>query len=56
MYLSDLSNYRIETHSIIEFRFGNCSSADKREEIERDAIEFGISVEKLLLIDFEREY
>jgi hypothetical protein len=43
-----------EVHSIIEFRFGNCSSDEKRERIERQAIEFGISVEKMLLIDFER--
>jgi hypothetical protein len=43
-----------EVNSIIEFRFGNCSSDEKREKIENQAIEFGISVEKMLLFDFER--
>lgn len=54
MNFSDKSHYMNEVNSIIEFRFGNCSSDEKREKIENQAIEFGISVEKMLLFDFER--
>ena len=43
-----------EVHSTIEVRFGNPSSEEKRKKIEQGAIEYGFSLEKMLLYDFER--
>ena len=53
MTFSDLSHYMNEVHSTIEVRFGNPSSEEKRKKIEQGAIEYGFSLEKMLLYDFE---
>jgi len=51
---SDLSHYMTEVHSTIEVRFGNPSTEEKQKKIEQGAIEYGFSLEKMLLYDFER--
>ena len=45
-----------EVHSIIELRFGNLSSELQEKKIERGAIEYGLSIEKMLLYEFERVF
>ena len=54
MTFSNLSHYMTEIHSTLELRFGNPSSEEKRKKIEHGAIEYGFSLEKMLLYDFER--
>jgi hypothetical protein len=45
-----------EVHSTLELRFGNPSNDKKQEEIEKDSIEFGYSIQKMLLYDFEYRF
>jgi hypothetical protein len=54
MTFSDFSHYMTEVHSTIEIRFGNPSCEKKQKKIEDGAIEYGFSLEKMLLYDFER--
>jgi hypothetical protein len=53
MTFSNLEHYMTEVVSNIELRFGPPSSQDREELANKRAIEFDVSVERVLLVDFE---
>lgn len=53
MTFSNLEHYMTEVVSNIELRFGPPSSQDREELTNSRAIEFDVSVERVLLVDFE---
>lgn len=56
MTFSSLDHYMTEVHSDIELRFGNPSTEEKQEFINNKAIEFDLSVERALIVEFEHMF
>jgi len=53
MTFSSLDHYMTETVSNLELRFGHPSTKDREELIYKRAIEYDVSIERVLLVDFE---
>lgn len=53
MNFSSLEHYMNEVHSDVEVRFGGASTEERQELINKRAIEFDVSIEKVLNADFE---
>lgn len=53
MEFSSLEHYMTEVVSNLELRFGPPSTEDKESLTDKRAIEFDVSVERVLLVDFE---
>lgn len=53
MTFSNLEHYMTEVASNLELRFGHPSTKDREELIYKRAVEYDVSVERVLLVDFE---
>lgn len=53
MTFSTLTHYMAEVKSDIELRFGGASTEDRQELINKRAIEYDVSIERVLIVDFE---
>ena len=53
MTFSTLQHYMTEVKSDIELRFAGASTEERQELINKRAIEYDVSVERVLIVDFE---